>query len=99
MFFSSIWFLKVAFFMPVALAVLWLRTVGLREHWWLLYPFTVLFLLPAWLIEQRYYLIPLALFLLARKPVSIHVERVQVGLFMVMSIALFVVIERGWMFM
>ena len=91
--------LEILFFVPVALAALWLRTVRLRGHWWLLYPFTILFLLPAWLIEQRYYLIPLSLFLLAREPISRSVEGVQVGWFFVMSIVLFVVVERGWIFM
>jgi alpha-1,2-glucosyltransferase len=98
-FFSSTRVSRLLFFVPVALAVLWLRTVRLRGHWWLLYPFTILFLLPAWLIEQRYYLIPLSLFLLAREPSSRSIERVQVGWFFVMSIALFVVVERGWIFM
>ena len=98
-FFSSCWFSRLLFFVPVALAVLSLRTVRLRRHWWLLYPFTILFLLPAWLIEQRYYLIPLSLFLLAREPISDLVERIQLGWFFVMSIALFVVVERGWVLM
>jgi alpha-1,2-glucosyltransferase len=98
-FFSSTWLSRLLLFVPVALAVLSLRTVRLRRHWWLLYPFTILFLLPAWLIEQRYYLIPLSLLLLAREPISDLVERVQVGWFFVMSIALFVVVERGWVLM
>jgi len=99
LFFSSTWFLKLLFFVPVALVTLLLCVVRLRRHWWLLYPFAILFLLPAWLIEQRYYLIPFALFLLAREPVKDLVERVQVGWFFVMSIALFVVVEREWIFM
>ena len=98
-FFSSTSLSKFAFFVPVALAMLSLRVVRLRSHWWLLYPFTILFLLPAWLIEQRYYLIPLSLFLLAREPLGDFVERLQVGWFFVMSIVLFVVVERGWIFM
>ncbi len=56
-------------------------------------------LLPAWLIEQRYYLIPLSLFLLARKPLGDLVERLQVGWFFVMSIAFFVLLERELVFM
>jgi alpha-1,2-glucosyltransferase len=98
-FFSSTALSKFSFFVPVALAMLSLRVVRLRSHWWLLYPFTILFLLPAWLIEQRYYLIPLSLFLLAREPLGDFVERLQVGWFFVMSIVLFVVVERGWIFM
>jgi alpha-1,2-glucosyltransferase len=97
-FFTSTWFLKLLLFVPIALAVLSLMVAPLRQHGWLLYPFTILFLLPSWLIEQRYYLIPLSLFLLVREPVEDLVERLQLGLFFLMSAALFMVVERGWMF-
>jgi alpha-1,2-glucosyltransferase len=98
-FFSSTWLSRLLFFVPVALAVLSLRVVRLRSHWWLLYPFAILFLLPAWLIEQRYYLIPLSLFLLAREPLTDLVERIQIGWFFMISIAVFAVVERGWFLM
>jgi alpha-1,2-glucosyltransferase len=45
-------------FIPVACAALGLSSVPLHRAWWLIYPFTVLVLLPEWLVEQRYYLIP-----------------------------------------
>mgnify|MGYP001815761553 CR=1 FL=1 len=98
-FVSSSWIWKLGFFVPVALAALSLGVVRLRSHWWLVYPFTVVFLVPAWLIEQRYYLIPLTLFLLARMPLDDFVERTQVAWFFALSLAVFIVVERGWMFM
>lgn len=98
-FFTSSGFLKILFFIPVALAALWLWVAPLRRNWWLLYPFTVLVLLPAWLIEQRYYLIPLSFFLLAREPESAAVEYVQLGLFVIMTALIFFVIERAWWFL
>jgi len=90
---------RLLFFVPIGFAILGLRTVELRPAWWLIYPFTVLFLLPSWLIEQRYYLIPLSLLLLAREPISPRVERLQVAWFAAMSGALFLAIERDWTFM
>ena len=56
---------KTLFFLPIALAVLSLSVVRLRERTlYLLYPFAVLYLLPSWLIEDRYCIIPVTLFLL-----------------------------------
>ncbi len=98
-YFSSGGFQKLLFFIPVALAVLWLWVVPLRRNWWLLYPFTVLALLPAWLVEQRYYLISLTLFLLAREPESRAVEYLQLALFAALALPIFIVIERQWWFL
>ena len=51
-------------FLPIGCALLFLSEVTLRERpFVLLYPTTFLFLLPMWLIEQRYYFIPFAFFL------------------------------------
>ena len=98
-YFSSGGFQKFLFFIPVALAALWLWVVPLRRNWWLLYPFTVLALLPAWLVEQRYYLISLTLFLLAREPESRAVEYLQLALFAALALPIFIVIERQWWFL
>ncbi|MEQ1759345.1 MAG: hypothetical protein ABL986_13565 [Vicinamibacterales bacterium] len=98
-FFTSSWLLKLAFFVPVALTLVSLRSVRLTAHAWLLYPVTVAFLLPSWLIEQRYYLIPFTLFLLVREPVDKRAEWVQTGLSFALSVALFLPIERGDLFL
>ena len=59
----------------VAWTVLSLAVTPLvRPQYLLLYPFTVLFLVPSWLVEQRYTLIPFTLFLLMRRPASARVE-------------------------
>jgi alpha-1,2-glucosyltransferase len=59
---------KIIFFLPIAGSVLFLLfTPLLSSSLWLLYPIAVLSLIPDWLIEQRYYLIPFVLFLLFRK--------------------------------
>ena len=58
---------KALFFLPVAFSLLYLAVTRLRtRHMYLLYPFTVLFLLPSWLIEPRYYIVPFAFFHLFR---------------------------------
>jgi alpha-1,2-glucosyltransferase len=49
-------------------------TPFLNKNHYLLYPFTILFLVPSWLIEQRYYLIPMILFLAFRKTENKYLE-------------------------
>jgi alpha-1,2-glucosyltransferase len=59
---------RVAFFAAVASSTLTLAQVRLqRPAFTLLYPAAVLYLLPFWMIEQRYYLAPFTLFLLLRR--------------------------------
>lgn len=89
---------KAAFFLPIALSCVSLPSLRLSTAGWLVYPATLAFLLPSWLIEQRYYLIPLALLLADREPVDARVEWIQVGFGGVLSAVLFVVVEHGtWM--
>lgn len=63
---SLLW--KTLFFMPMIYSVFTLMVTKFIEprYYWF-YPASVLFVLPSWLIEQRYYLIPFSLFLIARK--------------------------------
>ena len=59
---------KLAFFILLALSLIWLSVVELKERaGYLLYPMTFLFLLPIWFMEWRYYMIPYVIFLLLRK--------------------------------
>lgn len=66
-------------FLPMAWALLSFATTQLKDpaYYWL-YPITVISLLPVHLIEQRYYIIPLALFLLFRSPTTKAWEEVLV---------------------
>jgi alpha-1,2-glucosyltransferase len=62
---------KCLYFLPIACSILSLCVTPLmRRSFYLLYPFTVLFLIPLPLIEIRYGFIPLALFLLFKGPDS-----------------------------
>jgi alpha-1,2-glucosyltransferase len=98
-YFSSTAIHRLLLFVPVAIAGICLAAVPMKRPWWLLYPFTILFLLPEWLVEQRYYLIPLTLFLLAREQTSRWTERLQTTLFFAGSVALFLMVERSWWWM
>ncbi len=91
--------MKLLFFVPVALTLLSLPSVPQRRHIWLVYACTLMFLLPSWLIEQRYDLIPLTLFILYRNPASDVTEWLQTSLSVALSVALFVPIERGDLFL
>ena len=89
---------RLLFFLPIALACASLPSMRLSPAGWLVYPATVVFLLPSWLIEQRYYLIPLVLLLADREPVDPRVEWAQVALSAVLSGVVFSYVERGiWM--
>jgi len=59
------------------------RPIGL----WL-YPVTIVALLPVELIEQRYYIVPLVLFLLLRQPLSKSVEIALLIWFLLLSVGL-----------
>jgi alpha-1,2-glucosyltransferase len=63
---SLLW--KSLFFLPMIYALFTLFVTPLidRQYYWI-YPTSILFVLPSWLIEQRYYLIPFSLFLLSRQ--------------------------------
>jgi alpha-1,2-glucosyltransferase len=95
---TSTWSHKLLFFVPIALTSVSVPSLGLSAAGWLVYPATVAFLLPSWLIEQRYYLIPLALLLADRESLDDGTEWTQVGLSAACSLVFFVFIERGsWM--
>ena len=81
--------LKTAFFIPVAWSMLSLGVTKLRQkNYYLLYPFTLLSLLPIWLIEPRYCFVPLSLFLLFKEEQSPLVEGLTIALYIVVCILL-----------
>jgi alpha-1,2-glucosyltransferase len=68
---------KVVFFVPMALALLDLIAApGFRRQRAAILLVTALTLLPSWLIEQRYYIIPFALLMLFRDEESPRLESV-----------------------
>jgi carbon starvation protein CstA len=66
---------RAVFVAAAAMSALTLATVGLqRPSFRLLAPAAVASLLPVWLVEPRYYLVPFALFLVFRVPLDARVE-------------------------
>jgi len=96
---SSIW-TKLAMFAPMSLALLSLSATPLRERThYLVYPFAVFSLLPAWQIEQRYYLVPLILFLLFRAQSSLLFEWLLIVYLVAFTGILFLGISSGAYFL
>lgn len=62
-------------FFFVALGAGSIMVTRMQKPWKMLLPATIVCLLPSWLIEQRYYIIPYVLFLLLRTPSTMNVER------------------------
>ena len=81
--------LEIAFFLPIAYALFSLCVTTLHEkRFYWLYPFTVISLIPFWLIEPRYSFVPLALFILFKKDRSPWVEWITIGMYLVLSAVL-----------
>jgi len=81
--------LKNAFFIPVAWSMLSIGVTRLRQkNYYSLYPFTVLSLLPIWLIEPRYCFVPISLFLLFKEEHSYLVEGLTIAMYIVVCIML-----------
>lgn len=85
--------LKALLLPPIFFALLFLAVTPLnRRSAYLLYPFSLLSLLPFWLIETRYYIPPIALFLLFKGPEPFEQERRLVLYWGALSALLFALI-------
>ncbi len=90
---------KIAYFVPIALSIVLLAVVrlGSRVHYWI-YPFTLLSLIPFWLVEPRYYFVPLSLFILLRQQVGKKWEWLGVAYNLTCSLALLYLIRNEILF-
>lgn len=89
-FFTRDIFSKSVFFIFLLYSLLTYIVSPLRFRWgYLIYPFVVLYLLPYWLIETRYYFIPLTLFLILTKSENSRVEDVQTLWNILLSVYIF----------
>lgn len=89
-FFTRDIFSKSVFFIFLAYSLLAYIVSPFHFRWgYLIYPFIVLYLLPYWLIETRYYFIPLTLFLLLTKSPNSRVEGVQTFWNILLSVYIF----------
>ncbi len=94
---SNFW--RAAFFLPVAFGLLALAVTRLREQrfYWL-YPFTLLGLLPFWLIEPRYAFVPFSLYILFKGEQSPLVEWLVVGLYALVAVPMLVLLKQEYFF-
>jgi alpha-1,2-glucosyltransferase len=91
---------KTVFFIFITYSFLSLCVTEFKhKNFYLLYVFTFLFLIPSWLIEQRYYFIPLSLFLLFKKEEKNWVELSTTILFVAASGLLFLIIRGNRYFL
>jgi alpha-1,2-glucosyltransferase len=82
---------KSLFFLPVVYGGLSLAVTPLHSpRHYLLYPFTLLYLLPSWLVEPRYTLLPFCLFILYKMEMPEWLEYLTLGLWMLASYVLLV---------
>jgi hypothetical protein len=89
-YFSSSKILKILFFLPIGYSILTLGLVKFGKNWFvLLYPFTFLSLISVWLVESRYYIIPLAFFILFKKQPNKVISWLTVVLYSLVSGYLF----------
>lgn len=92
--------LKIVGFLPICLALCSLIVTKLQRPWnVVLYSATVLYLLPSLLIEQRYYFVPLVLFILLREPEKRNVEWIQTFYQLIMTSVIFWIVASRWLFL
>lgn len=83
--------IRMLFFLPIAYCILSLAVTKLHEKWqYLIYPATILLLLPSSLIEHRYYIIPFSLFILFKQNQSRGrgIEYSQIVIFIATSLGI-----------
>jgi len=83
-------FLLIGYFIIITVVILYLCTVNLNDKGgYLLYLFTILYLLFSWLIEPRYYFIPFALFILFKSSSESWVEKFVLGYYIIVGVLFF----------
>src|SRR3989338_6209663 len=85
-YFTSGIYQKLIFFVILILAVMFVRMIKLHhKEDYLFYLFTVIFFIPLWFIDIRYYMTPLSLFMLFRKSRTQSVEIITSVYFILLS--------------
>ena len=94
---SFIW--KLALFIPIALSLLSLGVTRLQQKsfYWL-YPFTLLSLIPFWLVEPRYYFVPYSLFILMQERRDGRLEWLAAGYNLALALLLLYLIYSKILF-
>lgn len=82
-------FSKLVFSIPIIYFVLSLFTIkSVNKKMWIIYVFSVLFLIPSWLVDSRYGILPMVFFGLFRCQESEKVEKSVLWLFIAIDLVL-----------
>lgn len=81
---------KTLAFIPIVIAFFSIVVTPLKQrgYYWL-YPFSIACLLPAWLVDPRYFIVPIALFMLFRKPLDRRFEYLQATIYVPFTVYVF----------
>jgi len=91
---------KLFFFVSIAYTILSIAVTPLKKPaFYLIYPFWILTLVPAWLIEERYYLVAFSLFLLFRERQGRGVEYASLAYSMATGFFFLWGISQRWFFL
>ncbi len=85
-YFTSGTYQKLIFFVILILTVMLIRIIKLHsKEDYLLYLFTIIFFIPLWFIDVRYYMVPLSLFILFKKNQKKSIEIFTAVYFILLS--------------
>ena len=86
-FFTDSFFTKLIFFIIIAFSVFAISLFPLAKNsYYILYPLSFFSLLPVWLIDSRYLILPFALFILFRRFKNIRIEYPTTVIFTILSL-------------
>jgi len=86
---------RILFFIPIIIAVFYLIIAKLKYPInYLIYPFSILTVITSQMVESRYYIIPLALFLAFREEGTDREEYYLLGYFILLAVIMFTGILR-----
>ena len=100
LFFTSSFWPKIVFFIFVIYSILSISLIKLyKPSYYLLYPISMLLLIPIWLIEPRYLLPSLTLFILFKKSESKLIEYSTFGLYLLLSFTFYQGYLHQWFYL
>ena len=90
---------KLVLFIPAAISLLSLGVTRLQQKsfYWL-YPFTLLSLIPFWLVEPRYYFVPYSLFIVMQERRDGRLEWLDAGYNLALALVLLFLVRNQVMF-
>jgi len=77
---------KIIYFIPIILGIIWLFVQKiLDKRHYAIYVFSIVYLALLWLVEPRYYIIPMVFFILFRKVDNTKIETIQLLYFAILA--------------